>query len=1134
MWPVPLRGAGCVGDAVTLNRKYVSMGCSKQLIRTVALATLVAACGSGGVAAPQSSATRISFNRDIRPILSDNCFACHGPDSGKRQAGLRLDVAEHAIGELESGSRAIVPEDVAASELIARIISDDPDSVMPPPEAKIGRLPKEQVELLRRWIAEGAIYEPHWAFVPVSKPELSDAPATPSATHPIDRIVFSKLAGRGLAAQPEADRATLIRRVTFDITGLPPTIAEVEAFLADTSPAAYDTLLDRLLDSPRYGERMAADWMDLARYSDSFGFQVDRERPMWPWRDWVISAFNRNLPWDQFATWQLAGDLLPHATDEQVLATAFNRLHQQECEGGSVEEEYRVNSINDRVTTFGTAFLGLTLECCRCHDHKFDPLSQKEFYQFFAFFDDVDEAGLYSFFTPSVPTPKLRLLDAQTATAMAKADEAAAEAEAELVRCEAVARGRVAEWLAGKGEVPAALSGDQVGTIPGELVHYAFTERRKDERFASLIDPIEAVASGSADKPAEVSAVQDKPGGEQKKDNALRDHSATSPRENVLVDGRLSADGHAGKALRLTGDHPVQTPVGNFRRSEPFTVSLWLKAPTRYERAVVFHRSQAWTDAASRGYELLVVEGHLQWSLIHFWPGDAVSVRAAEPLPVDQWVHVTVSSDGSSKAAGLRIFVHGHMAATEVVRDTLTREITGGGGDHIRIGERMRDHGFKDGLVADFRVFDRGLSALEVRDLFQPGAIQDALAAKQDVEGIGGYCAAAFDETTAAARTAVKTSRRARDDLAEKPQEIMVMRELPQPKAAYILQRGEYSMRGEAVQANTPAALPPFPADQPRNRLGLARWLTNPDHPLLARVTVNRVWQSLFGLGLVQSPDDLGSQSTRPEYPELLEWLAWEFSHGSGQEPAAWNMKQLLKTIMLSQTYRQRSSADARVMADDPLNVWLARGPRHRLPAEMIRDGALAACGLLVERTGGPSVNTYDLPESFKPAAAGTGEALYRRSLYTFWRRTGPAPVLESFDVPKRVVCVAKRDATNTPLHAFVLMNGPQFVEAARVLAERLLGESSGQAETTDEANLMLGRAFEQLTSRKPDDEEQEILRRMHTSQLAWYRAHPGDAGKLVSIGDAKPNAALPAVDVAALASVINALLNYDGCVVKR
>ena len=1064
------------------------MGCSTWARLSLAL-LLVALAGIPPTAVladspPAKAAARLSFNKDIRAILSDNCFACHGPDSGNRQAGLRLDAFEQATEELESGLRAIVPEDPAASELLARVVSDDPDVVMPPPEAKIGRLSAEQVATLKRWIAEGATYEPHWAFVPPVKPEAAEAAAG------IDAIVAEKLTARGLAFQPEADRVTLIRRASFDITGLPPTPAEVKAFVDDASPDAYEKLLDRLLASPRYGERMAADWMDLARYADSYGFQVDRPRPtMWPWRDWVIKAFNDNLSWDQFTLWQVAGDLLPNPSPEQILATAFNRLHPQEAEGGSVEEEYRVNYVNDRVTTFGTAFLGLTLECCRCHDHKFDPLSQKEYYQLFAFFDDVDEAGLYSFFTDTTPTPKLRLVDEPTAAALAKADEACGEAAAMLAEREATVRRAVADWAAGKGEKPAAIAAEAAGTIPGELARYAFDERRPDGQFASA----------TAD-----------------------DRPASSPADNTLAPGKV------GQAIRLTGDHAVTTPVGNFRRSHPFTVSLWLQAPTRYDRAVVFHRSRAWTDAASRGYELLVAEGRLRWSLVHFWPGDAVSVRAAEPLPVGEWVHVAVTSDGSGKAAGLKIFVDGHAAATEIVRDNLTREITGGGGDTIAIGERFRDNGFKEGLVDDFRVFDRALSPLEIRELVAPGTIATALEKREPAELLGDYAAAAFDEPTAAARRTLEDTRRGRDDLAERPAEIMVMRELAEPKVAHILERGDYDKRGAAVEPGTPTALPPFPPDLPKNRLGLAKWLVDPQHPLLARVTVNRIWQALFGLGLVQSPEDLGSQAPRPDYPEVLDLLAWKFSHPQSAGGFGWDLKRLVKAIMLSRTYRQRSIADPKTMADDPLNAWLARGPRHRLPAEMIRDGALAAAGLLVEKVGGPPVKSYDLPDSFKPEAAGSGEALYRRSLYTYWRRTGPAPMLEAFDVPKRVVCVAKRDTTNTPLHAFVLLNGVQFVEAARVLAEKLLAETKGDATAT------LALAFERLTSRPPDEQQRAILGRMHAAQLAWYAARPEEAQKFAGVGQTKRNEGLPAVEVAAAAGVINALMNYDESVVKR
>jgi hypothetical protein len=1039
----------------------------------------------------QAAEPVISFDRDIRPILSDTCYQCHGPDSVHRQAGLRLDRAESATAEADSGARAIVPGDPAASEMIARIVSDDPDVVMPPPQSKLGKLAPEQVELLKRWVAAGAVYEPHWAFQSLKNPVVPEGPAT---VQPIDRIVGKRLAERGLAAQPEADRVTLIRRATFDITGLPPTPDDVAAFVADDSPQAYEKLLDRLLASPRYGERMAADWLDLARYADSYGFQVDRDRPMWWWRDWVIGAFNRNLPWDDFVTWQLAGDLLPNASDEQILATAFNRLHQQEAEGGSVEEEYRVNHVNDRVTTFGTAFLGLTLECCRCHDHKFDPLTQKEYYQLFAFFDDVDEAGLYSYFTPAVPTPKLRLADDAWKTAMQKADEACRLAATEVARRERLAGEKVLAWIAGKTDIPADLAAVDPGKLPGRIAAFSFDDRAADNAFPNAVD------GGAA---------------------------ATSPAEITVVPG------HSGAALKLTGDHPVQTAVGNFRRSQPFSVALWLEAPVRYDRAVVFHRSQAWTDAGSRGYELLVEEGHFQWSLIHFWPGDAASVRSVEPVPVGRWTHLVVTSDGSGAASGLKLFIDGRPAAVEIVRDSLTREITGGGGDHIRIGERMRDQGFKGGLVDEFQVYDRALSALEARELFAPGTFPVLKEQRPDgaADLLAGFHAAALDADVAAARKALEAARRARDDLGEQPQEIMVMREMATPKTAYVLTRGDYDKRGDAVGPDTPAVLPPFPPGEPRNRLGLARWLTDPANPLLARVTVNRLWQSLFGVGIVKSPEDLGLQSVRPEYPELLDTLAWQFSRPRADGGLAWDMKALMRTIMLSETYRQRSTATEQLAADDPANGWLARGPRHRLPAEMIRDGILASCGLLVEQTGGPPVSTYDLAESFKPATPGTGADLYRRSLYTLWRRSGPGPVLESFDVPKRAVCVARRDTTNTSLHALVLLNGPQFVEAARVLAQRTL---SGSPPAERDVSALLAAGFERLTLRRPDEAELGILRAMHAEQLAWYTAHPDDAVKLLAVGSTPADPALEAVEVAALAEVFNALISYDGTVVKR
>ncbi|MEO1991014.1 MAG: DUF1549 domain-containing protein [Pirellulales bacterium] len=1086
------------------------MGCSKNTIRIgfgrlrktcawmLVMSVVVMLETSSANATPET----VSFNRDIRPILSDNCFSCHGPDQRARQAGLRLDGADFAQEELASGARAIVPHDIGASELVSRIMSLDPDVVMPPPEAKHGRLSMVEINTLRQWITEGAEYESHWSFVPPTEPSEGNV------TFGIDRLVEARLARRGLKRQPQADNVTLIRRASFDITGLPPTVDEVHEFVSDTSAGSYEKLLDRLFASPRYGERMAVDWLDLSRYSDSYGFQIDRPRPtMWPWRDWVIQAFNNNLPWNQFVTWQLAGDLLPNATDEQVLATAFNRLHQQEAEGGSVEEEYRVNYVNDRVTTFGTAFLGMTLECCRCHDHKYDPISQEEYYSLFAFFDDIDEAGLYSYFTPATPTPKMRLLDNDARVEISKAQQMCRDALVGFAAAENKLRTSVEDWIEKRADMPPALLSDGVGGIQGELVRYDFNRRRHDTHFANLIPTVQ-----------DPSKEQDKKNEKDKKN----DGSATAPAAISLVSGKY------GQAVLLTGDHPVSTSVGNFHRSDPFTVSLWMYAPQTYKRAVVFHRSKAWTDAASRGYELLLLDGSLQWSLIHFWPGDAASVRMKKRLPLNQWVHVTVTSDGSGKASGLRIWMNGHLVDVHHERDNLTRDITGGGGDSITIGQRMRDKGFKGGRVDDFRVFGRELCPLEIRELVRPGEIHAALADRHSIQLLTSYAGSSFDQEVVSKRKALATARRNLSDLVEKQKEIMVMQDLPEAKVAYVLNRGEYNSRGKAVLPDVPHVLPPFPNDQPRNRLGLARWLTHADHPLLARVTVNRIWQALFGVGLVLTPEDLGSQSTRPEYPEVLDLLAWKFSHSKLEGGFGWDLKLLIKTIMMSKIYRQRSFGDGRTMEDDSRNIWLARGPTHRLSAEMIRDGLLAASGLLVEKIGGPPVKTYDMPESFKPAKADSGEALYRRSLYTFWRRSGPAPVLEAFDVPNRVVCVARRDTTNTPLHALVLLNAPQFVEAARVLASKMIVASDGQLSVAAE------KAFERLTSRQPLEIEKNIIRNMIADQKAWYDAHPDDAKKFLAIGQAARDDQLSDIEVASLASVINALMNYDGSVVKR
>jgi hypothetical protein len=621
---------------------------------------------------------------------------------------------------------------------------------------------------------------------------------------------------------------------------------------------------------------------------------------------------------------------------------------------------------------------------------------------------------------------------------------------------------------------------------------------------------------------------------------------ATLAGENKLVPGV------AGQAVQFTGDDPVNLPLGNFQRHEPFSVALWLRTPDVKERAVVFHRSQAWTDAASRGYELLLEDGRLKWSLIHFWPGNAISIKATASVPTNTWTHVVVTSDGSSRADGLRLYVNGQPAGIEVIKDNLTKNITGGGHDNISLAERMRDRGFKGGAIDDFRVFGRTLTAVEALAAHDEAAAK-ALLAKSEVQlspaeraALEDYFLATVDAELPKQLDALKAARAELVKFADGVKEIMVMRELPQPKKSYVLFRGEYNQRRDEAPPVTPAALSPWPAGAPRNRLGLAQWLTAPNHPLLARVTVNRVWQSLFGRGLVKTAEDFGSQGEKPLYPEVLDTLALRFMRGDGRWemgdgarpsptpnsslPASnpWDVKALLKTIVLSGVYRQRSLADAKTMTDDPENQWLARGPRLRLPAEMIRDNALAAAGLLKPTLGGPPVNPYEMSEAFKPANPSGGDGVFRRSLYTNWRRTGPPPALLAFDAPRRAVCTAKRERTDSPLQALILLNGTQYVEAARTLGESLYRDANGNVPAMIEAGFL------RCLSRKPDEREQAILQQLHSEQLAHFKGKPAEAESLLKAGNTKRDEKLTAPEAAAATVLAQALLNHDACVVKR
>lgn len=1046
---------------------------------------------------------RVNFNRDIRPLLSDKCFACHGLDQNARKADLRLDQREVALA-----MKAIVPGRPQESSLVERIFSTDADAVMPPVKSNKS-LTTGQKELLRRWIEEGAEYHPHWSFIPV--PKTVPVPEPKDASHwirsPIDAFILDRLEKEGISPARETTREKWLRRASFDLTGLPPTLTDLDQFLTDQASNAYEAAADRLLDSPAFGERMANEWLDVARYADTFGYQADRDTHVWPWRDWVIRAFNQNLPYDQFITWQTAGDLEPDATQDQRLATAFNRLHRQTNEGGSIEEEFRQAYIADRVVTNGTAFLGLTFDCARCHDHKFDPISQADFYKLAAFFANIDEHGLYSHFTETTPTPALLLYEGDQRTRHQELLNQIRDQQAELSRIRAEARQRFLNHSLSKATI---------------------------HDLASLVSALNLPDATAPDqKPTETNEPVKSPSEPKLR---FRFEEGALSGENKFVPGVI------GQAIEFSGDDTfICAGSGQFGRTTPFTLAFWLKPVEHKPRVIVAHQCGAAEDAAYRGYSLVLDNGHPQFSLIHFWPGNAIQVQSQEVIPLNQWTHFAVTYDGSSQAAGIRLYLNGRLIGVDVVRDKLSRDILyrGEWGDYIpkgvelTLGARFRDVGFRGGAIDELSVYDRELSSLEVLRRYLEEASQSDVAAPK---ALAIPESAAFehyllydDDAFRQAQTQLLALRRAENEFVSGVRQIMTMQELPQPRPTHLLKRGAYDSPAQLVTADTPKSILPFPEGAPRNRLGLAMWLTDDRNPLTSRVAVNRFWSYLLGRGLVASLADFGGQGLPPTHPELLDWLARDFmEHG-------WDVKRFCKQIVLSATYRQSSvPQNPRVYADDPDNVLLSRGPRYRLSAEQIRDNVLAVSGLLVSKSGGPSVMPYQPAGLWEESGTGKsyaqskGEGLYRRSLYTFWRRTSPPPTMLTFDATSRETCTARRERTSTPLQSLVLLNDPQHVEAARVLAERLLHQSGNGIESR------IKTAFRLLTSRGASDKEVEMLKRLYFDQKAHFDTASNDALLFLATGESTRDEKLNIAEHAALTVVVQTLMNFDECVTKR
>ena len=1048
----------------------------------IALGICLAGCARH--AANDGLPAAVDYNFHIKPILSDRCYACHGPDDKARQAELRLHEEDGAkLARLASGGRAVVPGSLRRSKLYRRISARDAEERMPPAESNLSVSEYERA-LIARWIEQGAEWKPHWAFVPPTRPEIPETRDDAWPRNEIDHFVLDRLRRQGLSPSPEASRETLLRRVTLDLTGLPPTLDELDAFLADTGPQSYERVVDRLLESPAYGEHMAAEWLDIARYADTHGYQADRDRRMWPWRDWVVSAFNDNMPFDEFGTWQLAGDLLPAATTEQQLATAFNRNHRQTNEGGSIEEEFRTEYVADRTNTAGTAFLGLTMECARCHDHKYDPISHEDYYRFFSFFSSIDESGQTSHFTDAVPVPALALPDEEQEARLEQLRAQVEQAEDLLQAAREQAVPAYQRWLQ-------EVQTKELPDLPREdlAVHLDF-ERLED---GSIPAAYPATAA------------------------------ATTVYDPVLQPGPT------GRALAFDGENGAYLEdAGVFTAADPFTLSLWILVP-RHERSnVLVHRTQAALDAGSRGYELSMEEGHLVGQLAHMWPENAIRITSEGRVPLSEWVHVAMTYDGSSRAGGLNLYMGGERQHVRVVRNSLRRNITYENLDvHLTMGYRFRDTGFKDGRIDDFRVYARELTGLEVAQLAGTNALAAALETPGGSESLLlDYYLARYDDAYAAALQELRAIRGQVLEAAADVPEIMAMREMDMPRLVHVLLRGVYDEKGDAVSPGTPAALGAFPDSLPPSRLGLARWVFSADNPLTARVAVNRFWQRHFGTGIVSTPEDFGSQGALPYHPELLDYLATVFIE------TRWDVKQMHRRIVTSATYRQSSHASEELLDRDPDNRLLARGARLRLTAEMTRDQALAASGLLVQRLGGPPVRPYQPAGLWQEKAGisyvrGTGEDLYRRSLYTFFKRTSPPPSMLAFDMSTRSHCIMRRQQTTTPMQALVLLNDPQFVEAARHIAERMLRE--GGPSPADRAAF----AFRILTGRRPSSGEQDVLEQLYAEQYTAFSANTDASLSLLRTGESPFDSRLYVPELAAATTLASALLSFDEVTVR-
>jgi mono/diheme cytochrome c family protein len=1031
-----------------------------------------------------SAQETIEYNRDIRPILAENCFACHGPDSAARKGDLRLDLRDAAIA-----SKAIVEGKVSESAIIERILATDPDVVMPPPSTH-KQIKPEQLELLKRWIENGAPYQPHWSFIP---PVAVMPPATKNESwikNPIDRFVLQRLESIGLEPAPEADRTTLARRAALDVTGLPPTPEMVDEFLKDTAADAYERYVDRLLQSDRWGEHRGRYWLDYARYADSHGIHFDNYREIWAYRDWVIKAFNANMPFDQFTIEQLAGDLLPNPTLDQKIATGFNRCNITTNEGGVIPEEYTVLYTRDRMETTSAVWMGLTANCAVCHDHKFDPISQRDTYSMAAFFNNTTQNtmdGNIKDTPPVIPVPL-----AEDRQRWSQIDPEITAAEQQLATRRAEAQTAFTAWNSN----PETLQQYANPATPtnGLKFHLPLDEGQgKTLHFAT--------------------------------ENQVRRHLL--PKETKWQAGAIAESGWVNQDDSV----PQFADIGDFEKDKPFSIALWVKLADPNQAASLIARM----DEASvyRGWDIWVESGKVGMHLVHKWPEDAFKTVTRDPLPLNRWNHIVINYDGTSQANGVSVYVNGEKksmdAPVNVLKSTTRTTVP------MKIGQRNSSAKTIGAGLQDLRIYDRLLTEAEAHELSgtaRTGYLVQRGASRSEAEAseLFDWYLAQKDEQFVKISQQIASLRQEKEAIRSRGTIAHVMNEKSEPAIAFILQRGEYDKRLDQVAADTPKILPPMAADLPRNRLGFAKWMMSVEHPLTARVTVNRYWQEAFGTGLVRTTGDLGVSGELPINQDLLDWLAIDFRDNG------WDVKRLFRLMLTSATYRQAAEITDSKLVKDPDNRLLSRGPRFRMEAEMVRDYALFASGLLSSKIGGPSVKPYQ-PDGVWEAVAmigsntrdyvrEKGENLYRRSMYTFWKRSAPPASMEIFNAPSRETCTVRRERTNTPLQALVTLNDPQFVEAARALAQLVMTNASDR-----DARLNL--LSKRVLLRELTAEEREVVHQSLEDLTAHYKSQPEAAKELLKVGDHPVNVELDSAELAAWTMIANELFNLDETINK-